>query len=573
MITHKKDNTILNPISSIIIIFLVVIFYLFCYQFSYNFFYQDDYHLLRYVTLTQDHSLGFSEKLKALWDLHNEHRIIFPRLIVLLDYYIQGHIDWQVLNTIAALYYLGIFYFFYIIIKKMLLPVWYAIPVALFIFQPASYENFYWTISILQQVGNIFWAMLLFYSIVYFPPKYFWISIVIAIILTFTHGNGLFAFAIGGFLFFLQKRYIALGIWLLVMTTTAILYFWGYYTAQNSNIMGSLSNPLQLIGCFGGFWGNFIREYFRKIPPIEIIISTGLFIFFCLSILNLRFLILLFTSGKDTDKNYKISKEQLFTFSLFAFFVITSALVSLSRSWSSIEAGIQNRYLHNSVIVFLILYLSILLLKSKKTSELTGVLFLILGVFFYVFSWYSNFEFLRFQKNAQETDAVNYEVNGISIVNDKSFNHNIETVLKQSFENGISVFPENSLRIAIKNLDKVTTNSDANLPILIRKDSTLTFNIANSRYRNVYNFQNLNLHFTGDVYITFKSDKNVFVCGTSHLKNSKKNFLTTGMFFTNGFFTTVMTDAMPANNYTIGILQKNNNQFIYYPTKYKILIQ
>ena len=568
--THTKLNSFLNSLSGITIILLIALFYTICYYFAYNFFFEDDFHLLRYVTLTQDSSLPISEKLKALWNLHNEHRIVFPRLIVLIDYYIQGHIDWKLLNTVAALYYLGIFVFFFKIIKKINLPIWYAVPVAFFIFQPSSQQNFYWTISILQQVGNIFWSMLLFYSIVYFPPKYFWTSIIFALILTFTHGNGLFALGVVGLLLFIQKRYKELIIWCLLILLIAVAYFWGYYTAQNSNILGSLSKPLQLIGCFGGFWGSFIREFLKSNLGALVAISAGLIIFSLLLFLNIIFLWSIFFKKKMAEISATISKEKLFILAVFAFFTITSGLVALSRSWSSIEAGFQNRYLHNSVITLMLLYLSILVIKSKSLTKFTGLTFLVLSIFYSIFSWYTKLEVLSFQKDIQEADAINYQLNGISLVNDKSFNANISDILKQSFDDGVSIFPESSLTTAVKNLDSLTSQKAENITIKIQQDSSETFSIAGSNYRRIYHLQNLTFPLNGNVFLVFKSDKNIFVWATTHLKNSKKKLLKTGQYFNNGFYTTIMTDAMPHNDYTIGILQKNNNHFIYYPTKYKI---
>ena len=127
----KYNNlSVLNKFSVLAILLVIFIFYFACYHFSYNFFYQDDFHLLRFVTIFQDSSIPFQQKINALYDQHNEHRIIFPRLFVLIDYYIQGHLDWKILNTISALYYLGIFTFFALIIKKINLSNWYVVPVA-----------------------------------------------------------------------------------------------------------------------------------------------------------------------------------------------------------------------------------------------------------------------------------------------------------------------------------------------------------------------------------------------------------------------------------------------------------
>ncbi len=564
------NSSILNKFSIFAILVVISIFYFACYHFSYNFFYQDDFHLLRFVTIFQDDSIGFQQKLNALYDQHNEHRIVFPRLFVLIDYYLQGYLDWKALNVFSALYYLGIFVFFALIIRRTNLSYLYILPVALFIFQPSAYQNFYWTISILQQVGNLFWAIFLFYSLVYFKPTKFWISLLIIVVLTFTHGNGLFAFGVGGLLLFLQKRYKHLIIWIALMMLVTGFYFHGFYTAQNSNISGSLSNPVRLIGCFGGFWGGFFYDFFKNSYRVNITILSGLIIFLFLAFINFKILLnYFFSKFKDKFPSY-LPQENLFLLACFLYLTITAGLVSLSRSWSSIEAGFQNRYLHNSVIAFVLLYINILHYKSNFLRQFVGILMLFLGIIFNIFSWYSNYELLTLQRKSQEADAINYHFNKISIVNDKSFNQNISPMLQQSFSKGISIFPESQLSDAFNNLETRKSNQLTDYQITIQKDSLLEFNISNSHYRAIYQFINLTLPYEGNVFLILKSSKNTFISPTSHRRKSKMTFLKTGQFFTDGFMTTIMTDAMPKNEYQVGILQNVKNHFIYLPTHYKI---
>lgn len=567
----KYNNlSVLNKFSVLAILLVILIFYFACYHFSYNFFYQDDFHLLRFVTIFQDSSIPFQQKINALYDQHNEHRIIFPRLFVLIDYYIQGHLDWKILNTISALYYLGIFTFFALIIKKINLSNWYVVPVALFIFQPSAYQNFYWTISIMQQVGNLFWALFLFYSLVYFKPEKFWVSILLIIVLTFTHGNGLFGFGVGGLLLFFQKRYKHLIIWIGLMIIVAGFYFHGYFTAQNSNISGSLSDPIRLIGCFGGFFGGFIHDFFKNSFQVLITILGGLIIFLVLAIINLKLILNHFFDTIKPKFQQYFPQENLFLLACFLYLSITAGLVALSRSWSSIEAGFQNRYLHNSVIALVLFYVTFLHYKSLKFKRDVGVVFLICGVLFNIFNWYSNYEILTLQRNSQEADAVNYQLNNISIVNDKSFNNNIKPMLDKSFNNGISIFPKSDLTDALVNLEALKSTQTLDYQIDIQKDSLLEFNISNSNYRDIYEFNNFDLPQKGNVFVILKSLKNTFISPANHRRNSKSMFLRTGQFFTDGFYASIMTDAMPKNEYQVGILQNSKNSFIYYPTKYKI---
>jgi hypothetical protein len=561
----SSQNIFFNKyMPSILITAIIAIFYIVCTKYAYNFFYQDDYHLLRFVTVVENPNVSFQEKLGTLWGQHNEHRIIFPRLITLIDYYFQGHIDWAVLNIVSALYYLGIFFFFFKIIQKIGLNNWYVLPVALLTFQPASYENYYWTISILQQVGNVFWAFFLFYSLVYFKPSKFWISLILIFILTFTHGNGLFAFGVGGILLFLQKRYKDLAWWGVFMVAIAFVYFYGYYTAQNSNISGSLNNPARLIGCFGGFWGIFFKDILNG---TKLAIAAGLSVFLVLLLINLRTIIAYFSPKFESNTEQYFPQKSLFLLSCFLYLSITASLVALSRSWSSVDAAFQNRYLHNSVIALILLYVTFLCYQSKITQRITLFIGIVFSVVYYIFSWYSNYEFLLIQKQTQEADAVNYALNGVTMVNDKPFNDNIESVLRNSFQDGISVLPKTSLKDVVKNINKSAANNQQNFPIEIRRDSVLSLNISNSHYRQLFHFINLNFPTSNKIYLILKSSQNTFIFATNHRRNRKTNFLKTGQFFTTGFFTSIYTDAMPSNNYEVGILQKNDeNDYIFYPT-------
>ena len=568
MLSKTQSPFFITYLPSLIITTIVAIFYFVCIHFSYNFFYQDDYHLLRFVTVIEDNSISFQEKLSTLWGQHNEHRIIFPRLITLLDYYLQGHIDWAVLNVVSALYYFGIFYFFFKIIQKAELNNWYLLPVALLIFQPAAYENYYWTISILQQVGNLFWAMFLFYSIVYYKPSKLWISLLLVFILTFTHGNGLFAFGVGGVLLFIQKRYKDLGIWVGFMFFVAALYFYGYYTAQNSNIAGSLSNPKRLVGCFGGFWGVFLKDILNSTNRA---ILAGLGIFLVLLIINIRAFFSFLFPKISLKTTTLFPQKNLFLLACFLYLSITAGLVALSRSWSSMDAAFQNRYLHNSVIAFVLLYTTLLLFQSNYLRRVILFLGLIFSIIYYIFSWYSNYEFLVIQQQNQEADAVNYALNGVTAVNDKSFNANIKPVLDKSFTDRISVLPNTNLRNVVKNIDKFTSDTSKRIPIEIKRDSVLSFNISNSHYRPLFHFTNLNYAVSGHIYLVLKSDKNTFIFATNHRRNRKKDLLKTSHFFIDGFYASIMTDAMPTGEYSVGILsQKDEKNFRYSPSPYKI---
>ncbi|MET3128774.1 hypothetical protein ABID42_003893 [Arcicella rosea] len=569
-------NSFSTVVSYFAIILVICFFYFICYSYSFNFFFQDDYHLLCFVNTTHHSQLSFGDKLKALWSLHNEHRIVFPRLFVLIGDYFQGHIDWKVLNTIATLYYLGIFIIFAKFLQQMKLAIWYLVPVAFYIFQPACTENYLWTISTLQQVGNIFWAMLLFYTINFFKKKYFWVSILLVIILTFTHGNGLFSFPVVALILIFQKRFKALAIWLSLMIFIAVIYFWGYQNGQNSNLAGSLSNPVRLLLCFGAFWGSFISVASHSLGTFYLAIALGFFVFIILSFFNVKTIYInsLYLFKKDDKRlvNNYLSNENLFLLASFLFFSITALLVALSRSWSGLESSFANRYLHNSYIIFVLFYCG-LLCYLPKFRVLIGNTFLVTGLLFNLFAWYQNFDKIIFQKHLNQSEAYNYQHNKTTIENVASFNRNISVILAQSFQNGVSIFPENYLNQPISVISTDNSDVEDKYKVEISKDSSILLDAKKAIYLPKVLLKNTQLDYQGQAFVLFKSPKNTYVYPVYHQKSGRRKFLQMNPYFTAGFYTSVLLDSFEKNTYQIGIVQKINNRIVCHFTKQTIVIQ
>jgi hypothetical protein len=91
--------------------------------------------------------------------------------------------------------------------------------------------------------------MLLFWLITNPSRTSFYWSIAVGIILTFTHGNGLFGLIIAGAVLFLMKRKKELKIWSFFVVAIIGIYFFQYKNGQNSNLSESLRHPDMLIRC------------------------------------------------------------------------------------------------------------------------------------------------------------------------------------------------------------------------------------------------------------------------------------------------------------------------------------
>ncbi|MDI9862844.1 hypothetical protein QM480_00805 [Flectobacillus sp. DC10W] len=536
---------------------LFLVFIIFLQQYCYNFFFADDYHLLRYVTDSQQ-GKGFREQISLLFDLHNEHRIIFPRLFTLLIYQIEGFIDWKTFNIISLFYYLGICWIFNLAFNKLKVSAWYFLPIPLLLFHPLSHENIYWTISILQQVGNLFWAMLLFWLITNPNKKYFYWAFVVGFVLTFTHGNGLFGLLIAGVILFLTRRIKDLLRWALFTIALFSVYFYQYRSGQNSNVSQSLHHIDMLLRCFFTFWGSITWHFTNHYNVTNIFAAcTGVFIVGPLIIILGKYFFTKLLTPKIT-----LDDRNLFLLACFGYLLVTSALVALSRAWIGYGAGLDNRYAHNSLWAIALLYLTLLLNSPKAIHKTLGVMAIAGAFVINVFGWYSSTIKLKYQFDSERAEAFNYRMNGVIFRESPIFNSNIKQTLALSYKNGISKYSDFDLDVL---------NSFENATIELKKDSTFklttvpsTITIQDAKNPTIlvsYLIEAQAFPYNEDTFLMLHSDKANYLVPVEHKHGRKTDLLFKGKYFGDGFYATFLTSNLPKGKYQYSIVQKNDKTY------------
>lgn len=550
----------MNPLRKnnyLITLLFFTLFILILQQYCYNFFFADDYHLLRYVTDSQNTS-SFKEQISLLFDLHNEHRIIFPRLFTLLIYKFFGYIDWRYYNLISLLYYLGICYIFQSFFNKTKLSYWYFVPIPLLLFQPIAHENIYWTISILQQVGNLFWAMLLFWLISNPSRTAFCWSIAVGVILTFTHGNGLFGLIIAGIVLFLMKRKRELTIWSLFVVTIIGIYFFQYKNGQNSNLAESLNHPDMLIRCLLTFWGSIAWQITNHYVVSNIIAAClGLIIVGTLTLyLGNYLLVKLFKNNQKTDD------RNIFLLACFGYLLITSVLVGLSRGWIGISAGLDNRYAHNSLWAISLLYLTILININKNYIKTINLIAFVGAIFINFFAWYSASLKLKSQYDNQRAESFNYRNHQFILKESPVFNHNISTTLAISYQKGISKYTDTELDV-LKSLpnSQVKIYTDKTYRLRIIPTTTVVQDAHHPATLQSFLVEALNIDYNPDTFLMLFTGKNNYLIPVEYTHSKKSELLLKAKYYGNGFYSTFVTSNLPKGKYQYAIVQKNDKTY------------
>lgn len=181
-----------------IVLLLPILFFTFIWQFyAINIPKWDD-HALRAFLFYSDQETSLTGKIYQLFKQHNEHRIVYDRLITKLDYALFGKLNFVHLMLVGNLSLVGLLAVFMAALRRSLArphSVVYALPIALLLFNLSQWENMYWGMAALQNFSVVLWVTATFYFLSY--TRLWGVALVSATLATLTSGNGLMVWPIG----------------------------------------------------------------------------------------------------------------------------------------------------------------------------------------------------------------------------------------------------------------------------------------------------------------------------------------------------------------------------------------
>ncbi len=301
----------------------------------------DDIHVLQIIEQWQQ-SVSWREKLDWLTVGFPEHRIVFTRLTVLLSYWTTGFVNLKNLMIISNLLWVAQLGFLFGVFKKLHFAVQpvssasrplplapsslaYFIPICWILLCVHSFENIFWGTSSLGNFGLLFFVMAAGYFYTQSSRFGMFLALIFSLFATFTYGNGLLTFLIGGFVLALSRRWRDLGATVAFFAFTMLLYaltrahaspsgldltkpqtyglafscFFAFIgSSANFNVYApsSLSMWLSVVWgalLFGGIVGLLIKDIKLKRFKLELnsleLFSLFIFLFVCLSALGVVF--------------------------------------------------------------------------------------------------------------------------------------------------------------------------------------------------------------------------------------------------------------------------------------------
>lgn len=224
----------------------------------------DDIHVLQIIEQWQQ-AANWHEKLDWLTVGFPEHRIVFTRLTALCSYWFTGFVNLKNLMIASNILWVGQLGFLFGVFKKLPfahLPydgptLAYFIPVCWILLCVHSFENIFWGTSSLGNFGLLFFVMAAGYFYTQFSLKSLIAALIFSLFATFTYGNGLLTFLIGGLVLLLTRRWRDLGVTVAFFVATIMLYALTRAHASPSGL--DLTDPQSYglaLSCFFAFIGS-----------------------------------------------------------------------------------------------------------------------------------------------------------------------------------------------------------------------------------------------------------------------------------------------------------------------------
>jgi hypothetical protein len=214
-----------------------------------------DDHALRNFLVNFNVADSWGERFRLLFAQHNEHRIVYDRLVALLLYGLTGEINFVGLMAVGSLSLLGILLVFHRIIRVSGLAqaVFLPLPFLLLTFQ--HHENTLWGMASLQNFSVVFFTLSSLVCLAQGTKRLFGWAIFWALLALITSGNGTLIWFVGAGILVLQKEGRRLGIWATVAAGVLGFYFFDYQKPPG-NPPGPVGNPMMYVRGFLTFAGS-----------------------------------------------------------------------------------------------------------------------------------------------------------------------------------------------------------------------------------------------------------------------------------------------------------------------------
>lgn len=296
--------------------------------------YWDEWEMVPLFKKVDHHTLGFND----LWRQHNEHRIFFPKIVLITAAYVtHWNVKAELLISFAFSMITALMLYLFVLqkIQNRGIALLTSVLCATWLYSPVQYENWLWgwQVEWFMCVAGIVTA---FYLLDRFSSQksklgnwLFGGAVLSAIIATFSLGGGLVVWLVGlGILVAYMKKRAYLGLWSAAAILSTLAYYYHYHKPAASPPMSVfLHQRLNFIRYILGYIGRPVSGN----PDVAILIG---------SILLLAAIPLAYLTWHKKAELHKFAPW----LSLMAAGAIIGVLAAISRLGLGLDESLSSRY-------------------------------------------------------------------------------------------------------------------------------------------------------------------------------------------------------------------------------------
>jgi len=493
--------------------------------------YWDDYDaVLRFLNNFYDSDI--SEKVKLFFSQHNEHRIVFNRIVELLQLKLFGEINFLYLVLIGNVGWFLVIYLLWRYAKSENISFIYFSPVLIVLLAFSHNELMTWAMASIQQYYQILFSLI---SIYFLVNKKLFYALGAMILSIFTGGGGIVLIPLFVVYMILHRNWKNLFVTLMISAIILFIYFvvLGYEKpGHHPSILNTLKNPKMIIEYILVFIGSLAGS-----KTAAATIGTALIIFFAYKL------------------KYSYKKTPFLVWSIL-FILGTATATALARVGFGIEQALSSRYSEYSLLFLSLIYLQYLFTEKQDNTNviLIGYLFSII-----IFSFW-------FVKGSESLKDHYTQIKNTPILYpDQAAG---EQILLQSYENGLftnwrGVF----LPSQILQLKQLEGKNDYCIGIAeqidicsgnvtryhdIQKSEPIVIISAGQKDIKVggWTVDSIHKNKSCGAYIVLNDNKKVLVL---HNREDVSNNFNNKKYLTSGFSDSIDISNLPAGNYTMSL--------------------
>jgi hypothetical protein len=461
---------------------------------------------------------SFLGKIALLFESSGDHIIFFTRFFAVLYYLITSEVNFEHLVLIGNLSLLGLFFVFYKIFNESNLRLIYLLPIALLLFNVQNwYFSGFWAIITYQFPVVLFFLLICLYLIDNEKIVYFYSGLFLAILITFSHGNGFCIWPAGFIILFLKEWKKRSLVWVVCGVLATILFLNTKLSGQKSEI----NNLYDLRNAFIGF-SSYMGTYFDVVPlptipnhiraaiPVAFgVLSIGIVVYACIDLLFLK-KVVAFRQGRA-----------VLLLSCMIFIILSAIIIGTYRSADNAYRFLaaSPHYRASSGVYIACFYVWMLLVMPVAIRRKVFVISSLVIAIPYLTSLY----FLRptiknfYVKN--RLNAYNQKVNNSGIMGALSSPEGIYTkeIMQRAVQDKIYTYPDFYLfnKITADVADKVSYDT---IPLNITESEGAVY-FLNETYPNVSGGSD------DGIYLILISDNAKRIVQTSQVYRSGKNLV------------------------------------------------